>query len=138
MSPADYQLLLESIKRHEGLSLHPIADAKGSLQIGHGRNLTFTGISRTEAEYLLENDVADRLATLPVAWPPFATCDPAVQRCLIEMSYQLGVPGLLLFKSLLHALAVGNTPAAVLALRSSALAHQTPARAKDYEELLTT
>jgi lysozyme len=136
MSPTDYRALVASIQQHEGLSLRPAADTKNSCVIGYGRNLTFTGISRSEAEYLLENDIADRMATLPRAWPPFTSCPAPVQRLLIEMSFQLGVPGLLLFKTFLHALAVPDYPAAAQALRASQLATETPARVADYLALL--
>lgn len=137
MTPSDYRLLIASIQHHEGLSLHPTPDRHGTLVIGYGRNLTRTGISPAESEYLLDNDVADRFATLPVLWTPFAACDGPRQRLLIELAYQLGSEGVLLFPKMLHALAIGDYASAAQELRASALAKQTPGRVADYVELVT-
>lgn len=138
MTAEDYQLLIESIQHHEGLSLHPTPDIDGSLVIGYGRNLTHTGVSKKESVYLLQNDVEERLAALPLAWKSFNDCDGPRQRALIELAFQEGIGGLLLFKNLLAAVATKNYDMAAREVLNSRLAKQAPIRARDYAEILRT
>ena len=50
-------LLVEQIKKHEGLELKPYTDTVGKTTIGIGRNLDDVGITEREAEFLLMNDI---------------------------------------------------------------------------------
>lgn len=136
LNPVDYHLVMESIIDHEAFSPHPVPDAHGTLSIGYGRNLHTTGVSRGEATILLHNDIEDRLRDLPLRWPPFSTCDGPRQRVVIEMAYQLGVEGLIAFKHMLHAIAVGDVETAAQDVLASRLAQQTPSRARDYADTL--
>ncbi|HAC30701.1 MAG TPA: lysozyme, partial [Marinobacter hydrocarbonoclasticus] len=54
----DRNLLKTQLKRHEGLRLKPYLDTASSprLTIGYGRNLEDVGISRDEADFMLDND----------------------------------------------------------------------------------
>ena len=57
--------IVDDLKRHEGLKLHAYQDHLGYWTIGYGRLIDKErggGISETEAETLLENDI-DRLAS---------------------------------------------------------------------------
>ena len=44
---------VDLIKKHEGLRLFPYKCSVGKLTIGYGRNIEDTGISKEEAETLL-------------------------------------------------------------------------------------
>ncbi len=54
-------MLIDLIKRHEGLSLKPYMDSRGFLTIGYGRNLDANGISKSEAEYLRPLQPCDKV-----------------------------------------------------------------------------
>ena len=53
----DRQLLRSQLERHEGLRLKPYRDTVGKLTVGYGRNLEDVGISRDEADFMLDNDI---------------------------------------------------------------------------------
>jgi lysozyme len=138
MTAADYRLVWESIVAHEDFSPHPIPDSRGSISIGFGRSLTFTGITRDEAAVLLEHDLERIQAAIAKAWPTFLVCDGPRQRVVMEMAYQVGVEGLLQFRKMLHAIAVRDYQKAAREVIASTLAHQTPSRARDYARTLGT
>lgn len=134
MTGPDLAAVTAAIHQHEGLSLKPVADRRGSIVIGYGRNLTFAGISAGEADYLLSNDLTERRATLALTWPLWLRCDSPRQRVLLEMAYQLGTHGLLGFPKLLHAVAIREYERAAQEVLTSDLAAETPSRARDYAD----
>lgn len=136
MTAADYELLRQSVMRHEGFSATPAPDTNGTLVIGYGRNLMLDPLQKVEASYLLDHGLGERLAALPAAWPTFTSCDGPRQRALAELSYQLGVGGVLLFPKMLHAIAIRDFQGAAREVLNSQLAKDTPARAADYAALL--
>ena len=76
------------------------------------------------------------MVTITFVTAPFSTVAGPCQRVVLEMSYQIGVEGLLGFKDLLHACATGNREAAAQAVLASQLAKQTPSRVADYAAIL--
>lgn len=129
MTAHDYAGALDDLRVDEGLRLTPYRDTRGVLTIGYGINLD-QGITRVEAEMLLEGRVADRIGALTVTLPWFPTLAPARQRVLINMAYQLGVGGLLGFRHMLEALRRGDYELAADEMLDSDWARQTPARAQ--------
>lgn len=118
--------------RHEGFTPKPAPDARGSEVLGYGWNLTFQPMTEPQAQWMLEQHLHARAAEIQKAWPPFASQPGSVQRVLLEMAYQLGVAGLLMFTKMLHCLAIGDRSGAAREVRHSTLATQTPSRANDY------
>ena len=55
----DKETLQDRVRRHEGKKLKPYKDHLGNLTIGIGRNLSITGISDDEAEYMFMNDLSN-------------------------------------------------------------------------------
>ena len=124
-------LLVERIKRAEGFRAHVYQCANGVDTLGYGRNVSQgAGISKEEAEYLLDNDLKRISQTLPNKVPCFAKLSQARQEILIEMAFQLGLGGLLRFKKFLGFLESGNFEQASQAMLKSRWATQTPQRAK--------
>lgn len=136
MTQADRLLTKTSIMRHEGFSPRPVPDARGSIVLGWGWNPVFTPMTQAQADWMLDQQMDAKAWELGQAWPTFTTCDGPRQRCVLEMSYQIGVRGLLLFAKMLHDIALHNYEAAALEVLNSTLAKQTPARAQDYAALL--
>ena len=58
MSPEARALLRRDVMAAEGLRLKPYRDTVGKLTIGWGRNLEDNGITKLEAEVLLDHDLA--------------------------------------------------------------------------------
>lgn len=54
-------LLIKHLKQDEGLRLKPYKCPAGKLTIGIGRNIEDNGISESEAEYLLNNDIKESI-----------------------------------------------------------------------------
>ena len=131
----------EQIKQDEGLVLHVYDDSLGYSTIGYGRLVDRRkggGISEDEALYLLKNDVDARLNVLENAIDFFARLDDARKGVLLNMSFQLGIAGLLKFKSTLAYIEMGEFENASVNMMKSLWAKQTPARAQRLAEQMRT
>lgn len=113
------EALREQLIEHEGLRLKPYRCTAGYLTVGVGRNLDANGISRDEALYLLDNDIAQCIGQLRAALPWFEKEDAIRQRALIDLAFNLGTPGLLKFKNTLAAWARGDHDGAARGLEKS-------------------
>ena len=131
----------DQIKEDEGLVLHAYDDHLGFATIGYGRLIDKRkggGISEDEALYLLKNDVNARLSVLENAIPFFTRLDDARKAVLLNMSFQLGIAGLLKFKSTLAFIEAGDYENASVNMLKSLWARQTPNRAKRLAEQMRT
>lgn len=97
----DEKRLLEELRRDEGVRLKVYRDSVGIETIGVGRNLRDVGITTEEADYLLRNDVFRVEHELDAQLPWWRNLDPVRQRVLLNMGFNLGVAGLLGFKTTL-------------------------------------
>ena len=75
--------------------LMPYKDSLGYLTIGYGRCLDKVGISRDEAERLLENDVSSFVSLCIQNIPFYGKLDAVRQSVLANMAFNLGINGLL-------------------------------------------
>jgi lysozyme len=130
--------LLEQISLHEGRELRPYKDTVGKLTIGVGRNLTDRGISNDECDYLLANDIRDHATDLAYAWPHLAELDLVRQRVLVDMAFNLGVPGLMKFKNTLAAIQAGEYQRASKMMLQSKWAKQVGKRAIRLSKMMAT
>jgi len=131
----------DQIKQDEGLVLHVYDDTLGYSTIGYGRLVDRRkngGISEEEALYLLKNDVNARLNVLENAIDFFARLDDARKAVLLNMSFQLGIAGLLKFKSTLSYIESGDYENASANMLKSLWARQTPNRANRLAEQMRT
>ncbi len=111
--------LIEQIKRHEGFRNHSYRCTAGKLTIGYGYNLSANplklssleiyhaqlhGMGEVEAERLLKLMIARLTDQLEEALPVINRLDTVRQDVLINMTYNMGLVGLLKFKKLLLAL----------------------------------
>jgi lysozyme len=125
--------LLSQLEEHEGFRSSAYTDSEGWLTIGIGRQIDKRkggGITREEARMLLSNDVARVKREILAALPWWADLDDVRQRVLVEMGFQLGVPGLLKFKNTLRAVEAGDWHDASAGMLASKWARQTPKRAE--------
>ncbi|AXX95168.1 glycoside hydrolase family protein [Arcobacter ellisii] len=95
----NYEELEKSIKKSENISLKPYLCPKGHITIGWGRNLRLNGISKSEADLMLKNDILNIKLELEDKLPIFKKLDDIRQNVLLEMAFNMGVPKLLGFKN---------------------------------------
>lgn len=137
MSTAIRASLRASIASHEGLGLKPYRCTKGKLTIGYGRNIEDNGISRSEAAFLLENDI-DRVLEEARSFSWFAGLDPVRQLVVCEMLFNLGMDRFLGFKRMIAALAMGNYATAAAEMLDSDWRSQVKGRALTLAEQMRT
>ena len=132
--------IVDDLKHHEGLRLHAYQDHLGYWTIGYGRLIDKErggGISETEAETLLENDI-DRLASRLQNERGFRLAPDSVKRALVNMGFQLGIGGLLGFRKMWAALERSDYAQAAEEALDSRWAEQTPNRAQEVAEWIRT
>jgi lysozyme len=131
----------KQIKRHEGFVSNAYKDSLGYLTIGYGRLIDKAkngGISESEAEYLLANDVNGVYEALNRSIPSFKQLNEARQGVLLNMAFQMGVHGLMQFKSTLNLIELGDYDAAADNMLKSLWASQTPNRANEMATQMRT
>ena len=134
--------LTAQLRRDEGTRATAYTDSMGWLTIGVGRLIDSrkpgAGLRPDEIDYLLRNDINDRVAALTKSLPWFDRMDEARRGVLINMAFQLGTAGLLGFKSTLALVGAGKYSEAAEQMLKSRWADQTPARAKRLAEQMKT
>ena len=124
--------LIGALKRDEGWSGHPYRDTRGFLTIGYGFLIDerrSVKLPKAVGELWLEILAMERAEEIAKAWEPFSKQDMEIQLALANMSYQLGVRGVLNFKRMLLALERNDRLAAAQEALDSRWARQTPERA---------
>lgn len=123
------------IKEHEGYSQFPKPDAKGTVQIGYGTNLTLRGLEPGEADWLVIQDV-NRLHHFLTSFPWYSALSINRKAVLIDMAYNLGRDGLQGFGKMLAAIEAGDFKRAALEIYESKWAAQVGSRAVVDAELM--
>lgn len=126
--------LVRQLRSDEGERACVYQDSLGLWTIGVGRLVDErkpgAGLRPDEIAYLLNNDVDDRIDALTRRIPWFQDLDDARKGCLLNMSFQLGVEGLLGFVNTLEMVRQGKYISASKNMLRSKWAQQTPARAR--------
>lgn len=134
--------LTKQLKADEGVRNCVYSDSLGFLTIGVGRLVDSrkpgAGLRPDEIAYLLNNDIDHRIEALTRRLPWFQNLDDARRGVLVNMSFQLGVDGLLGFKNTLELVRQGKYENAAAAMLESKWAQQTPARAKRMSRQMAT
>lgn len=130
--------LIEQLKRHEGFRGTPYKDTVGKLTIGYGRNLDDRGITPKEAEKLLKNDISSSKSALFHKIPWVMRLDEVRQEALINMTYNMGIYGLMGFKNMLTALQYGDYNRVYKEALNSKWAKQVGKRAEEIALQLKT
>ena len=97
----------DQLRKDEGFSAVPYTDTTGNLTIGYGRNLSKTKLRITEAELMLENDVVCATLELFKVLPWTRTQPDDIICVLVNMTFNMGMGGLLEFRRFLAALQEG-------------------------------
>jgi lysozyme len=124
--------LREQLIRDEEEVLHVYLDSRGYQTIGVGRLVDKRkggGITHEEAMYLLENDIRKREIELQTKLPWTNQLDYERWCVLVNMSFNMGVAGLLGFKKMLAAMKRGDWEDAAVEIMDSDYATELPKRA---------
>ena len=134
--------LTKQLTIDEGVKPQVYKDSLGLWTIGIGRlvdpSIPGSGLRPEEIQYLFANDLEDRLTSLSAKLPWLATLDEARQGVLLNMSFQMGVTGLLKFKNTLELVRTGFYKEASASMLNSLWAKQTPKRAERLAKQMST
>lgn len=128
--------LIESIKKHEGLSLTAYKCIQGKLTIGYGHYLEDDVITQEVAEQMLLDDLSIIEKRIKFILPFFTDLPSHVQNVILEMAFQLGTHGFSKFKKTIEYIKQGSFTAASIEMLNSKWAKQTPNRAKTLSNLM--
>ena len=122
--------LSEQLRRDEGFRSHPYRDSVGKVTIGYGRNLDDVGISESEAETLLANDISVATGLLESTFPWTSGLDDARKGVLVNMVFNMGIHALAQFRGTLAKIQAGDYSGASQAMLQSKWAEQVGSRAQ--------
>ena len=125
-------LIHKLLERDEGFRKSCYLDHLGYQTIGIGRLIDARkggGLSKHEALFLLNNDINERESALTAYLPWYSTLNEVRRAVILSMSFQMGVPGLLLFRNTLKAVGEGRYNDAADGMMQSLWSRQTPLRA---------
>jgi len=128
--------IMNQLKQDEGFSEYPYKCTMNKLSIGYGTNIE-DGISEEEGELLLKYRLNKKIGHLLQEKPIVFRLPQEKQEVLFNMSYQLGVNGVLKFKRMWASLEDGfNYNKAADEMLDSKWYEQTPSRAKKLSEIM--
>lgn len=129
-----YDHITKQLKADEGQRPVIYRDSLGFWTIGCGRLVdpakAGAGLRQSEIDFMLQNDVNDKLSELMRKFPWFNKLNEARQGVLLNMCFNLGLDGLCKFKLMLLAIERGAWSEAVAQMKDSVWARQVPNRAE--------
>lgn len=131
--------LAKELEDDEGFKSHAYLDSEGFWTIGIGTLIDKKkggGITHDEAVYLLKNRMDEKIKQLIAALPWITEHPDKIQRALANMTYQLGITGLLGFKRTLMLIQQRKYVEAANNALLSKWAKQTPNRAKRVTDMI--
>lgn len=135
----DDELLLAEIKRDEGVIPHAYQDSLGYWTIGVGRLIDKRKGGRltpAEIDYLLSNDIDEKVADLDKVAPWWRQLSPVRKRVMINMTFNMGIGWLTTFKNTVANIRTGNYEAAAKGMLASKWAKQVGPRADRLAEMM--
>ena len=130
--------LIEQLKIHEGVKLKPYKCSAGKLTIGVGKNIEDNGITLEEAEYLLQNDIAEARSQLLHAFPWMGEFNDARISAMINFTFNVGIGTVKKFENTLAYMQSGDWDKAADEMMDSRWARQVGNRALEVTEQIRT
>jgi lysozyme len=146
MNPDNEALLVQELRRDEGVRYVPYADTRGIPTVGVGHNLQASPppagwsypLTDDQVNELLACDLANVYADLDRDLPWWRTLSDVRQRVVCNMCFNLGMGRLAGFRNTLAAMRQGNYSAAAEGMLSSAWAGQVKQRATRLAQMMRT
>ena len=133
--------LAEYVTSNEGYVPHAYKDSEGYWTVGIGFLIDKDkggGLTREECDTILDRRLTAIYEKLFDQLVIFRGLDPVRQTVLVDMSYQLGISGMMNFKKMLAAIEAGDYSTAAKEMLDSLWAKQTPVRAKRNANAMAT
>lgn len=133
--------ITEQLREDEGERLSAYQDSEGYWTIGIGVLIDSRkggGITKEESSMLFRNRLNKKEDELNAKFPTYGNLDDARAGVLLNMSYQLGVDGLMAFKKMLNAVRRDDWEEAARQMKDSKWYRQTPSRAERLIEQMKT
>lgn len=129
--------MYDQIKKHEGFRSKPYKCIAGKTTIGWGRNLDDVGISKEEAEILLNNDISRAHASVEKIFvDPNIIFHGESYIALVDMMFNLGETRFRGFKKMIKAIEDGDWEEAANQAKDSKWYNQVGKRGKTIVEQL--
>ena len=128
----DFKTLIERIAKNEGFRSKVYKCSEGVDTIGHG----LTWLTEEESLYILTGRISELHLKLLDKLDWYKDMPPEVQGILIEMIYQIGYSGVMLFKKMIENMIDKNWKEAATAMLDSKWAKQTPNRANRLADIV--
>jgi lysozyme len=135
-----FEKLKKQLEFEEGKVLKVYTCTMGHKTIGIGHNLDvnpeYKGktippvITDSLCTAIFNDDITDTAVILQHSWRPFVNLDDARRDALLNMAFQMGVSGVMQFKSMLRALELKDYEGAAVSAKASKWYEQTPERAE--------
>lgn len=132
-------MIIEMLRRHEGVETHAYKCTANKTTIGVGRNIDSDGgigLSDDEIDYLLANDVKRVEAELTQAFEWFKKCNVPRKDAMLDICFNIGLPRLRQFKKALAAMSAGHYEIAAVEFLDSRWASQVGQRAITIAEII--
>ena len=127
--------IVQNLKGYEGYKPTWYTDTEGYETIGFGFKKDSLRLSRQVSSLILREKINDLYINMAV-YPWFLEINPNARMVLVELSYQVGIAGMLKFKKMLKAIQDNDYITASKEILDSKLARQTPQRVKDLSKRL--
>jgi lysozyme len=134
----DIPRLKDRLKISEGVRPKVYLDSVGIPTIGVGRNLRDVGLSDSEIDILLENDIKRTMESLDAKLPWWKSLDPVRQSVLADMCFNMGINKLLGFVNTLRFVQAGDYIQAARNMEKSLWYKQVGNRAKHLVAMMET
>ena len=138
-------LLIQELRRDEGVKYAPYFDSVGIQTVGVGHNLKAKPLPNAvypltdeQVDKILADDIDEVIKALNKNIPWWQSLTQARQRVLANMAFNLGIAGLMSFHNTLTAIKCGHYELASANMLSSKWAKQVGARAKRLAQMMVT
>ena len=138
MIPDELQDIVEDIKKHEGFKSKVYQCTEGYDTIGYGFAVKDLIIDEDIATLILMRKLHTLLQRITIAFPWFKDIDDIAKGVVVNMCYQLGLKGFSMFKQTIYYLETEQYEEASIECLDSLWAKQTPARARELSERLSS
>lgn len=132
----DFKILTKWLELDEGCKLKPYYCTAGKLTIGVGRNLEDTGVTKAEAQFMLEGDIVRLMKELDEMFPEWRDLSETRQMVVLNMCFNMGTFGFLNFKRTISYIRAEEFAKAADEMLRSQWADQVGDRAKRLSEAM--
>ena len=125
-------MIIEMLRKHESVETHAYKCSANKTTIGVGRNIDKNGgigLSNSEIDFLLANDIERVEAELLAAFSWYAALNDPRKDAMMDICFNMGLPRLRKFKKALAGMSASNYETAAAEFLDSKWAKQVGQRA---------